>query len=306
MNILFCDNPFDGKTVDPDFQGEYTAAQTAEFNTHLFSFETLTGDRDAAAAIRKVKPADIMQPMIYRGWMLKPSQYSMLYNALLAKNFTLINTPAQYQHCHYLPDSYVSIEGRTPRSSWLPISDGGIDFNQVFSILTSFGTSPLVIKDYVKSQKHYWDTACFIPSAADKAQAKSVIETFLSLQGNDLNEGLVIREYVELNDLALHSVSGMPLKEEYRLFFLNNRLFAFYNYWDAVEYPAADMPPFDDFIACAKEIPSNFFSMDIAKTKTGEWTIIELGDGQVAGIPETVQPDLFYNALAYRIRAAAS
>jgi hypothetical protein len=34
--------------------------------------------------------------------------------------------------------------------------------------------------------------------------------------------------------------------------------------------------------------------MDIAKTKNGEWIIIELGDGQVAGLPDKVDKLQFY------------
>jgi hypothetical protein len=35
--------------------------------------------------------------------------------------------------------------------------------------------------------------------------------------------------------------------------------------------------------------------MDIAKTKDGEWIIIELGDGQVSGLPDKVDRLQFYD-----------
>jgi hypothetical protein len=38
----------------------------------------------------------------------------------------------------------------------------------VMELLRPFGDAPLVLKDYVKSQKHAWDEACFIPSASDR------------------------------------------------------------------------------------------------------------------------------------------
>ena len=38
--------------------------------------------------------------------------------------------------------------------------------------------------------------------------------------------------------------------------------------------------------------------MDIAKKKNGEWIIMELGDAQVAGLPESVDCDQFYKKLA--------
>jgi len=35
--------------------------------------------------------------------------------------------------------------------------------------------------------------------------------------------------------------------------------------------------------------------MDVAKTKNGEWIIIELGDGQVAGLPDKADRLQFYD-----------
>ncbi len=35
--------------------------------------------------------------------------------------------------------------------------------------------------------------------------------------------------------------------------------------------------------------------MDIAKIKNGEWIIIELGNGQVAGLPDNVDRFQFYD-----------
>jgi hypothetical protein len=37
--------------------------------------------------------------------------------------------------------------------------------------------------------------------------------------------------------------------------------------------------------------------MDIAKKKDGEWMIMELGDGQVSGLPENADKANFYRAL---------
>jgi hypothetical protein len=47
----------------------------------------------------------------------------------------------------------------------------------------------------VKSRKHEWAEACYIPSAADRQQVECVVTRFLALQGDDLNKGLVFRVY---------------------------------------------------------------------------------------------------------------
>ena len=41
--------------------------------------------------------------------------------------------------------------------------------------------------------------------------------------------------------------------------------------------------------------------MDIAKRKDGDWMIIELGDGQVAGLPESSEAEAFYRELVSRL-----
>lgn len=37
--------------------------------------------------------------------------------------------------------------------------------------------------------------------------------------------------------------------------------------------------------------------MDIARTAEGGWTIIELGDGQVAGLPDRADKEQFYQSI---------
>jgi len=41
--------------------------------------------------------------------------------------------------------------------------------------------------------------------------------------------------------------------------------------------------------------------MDIAKVENGGWIIIELGDGQVSGLPDNADMNEFYNKLKMRL-----
>jgi hypothetical protein len=154
--------------------------------------------------------------------MVTVEQYARFYQALATRGVLLVNTPDAYRHCHHLPESYSEIEGHTPRSVWLPVA-GEIDRDEIMDLLCPFGDTPLVVKDYVKSQKHVWEEACFIPSASDRRAVERVVRWFLELQGADLAGGLVFREFVELEPLGRHPKSRMPLPLEYRLFFLDGR-----------------------------------------------------------------------------------
>jgi len=37
--------------------------------------------------------------------------------------------------------------------------------------------------------------------------------------------------------------------------------------------------------------------MDIAKTLSGDWIVMEVGDGQVSGLPNAMRPEDFYGRL---------
>ncbi|HYF61682.1 MAG TPA: ATP-grasp domain-containing protein, partial [Herpetosiphonaceae bacterium] len=225
-----------------------------------------------------------------------PEQYGRLYAALLRKGWRLINDPAAYRHCHYLPESLEIIAAHTPRTIWLPL-DGPPDFAALMNRLAVFGSAPLILKDYVKSRKHDWDTACFIPAADDAARVRSVVERFIALQGADLNEGLVFREFVDFQPLAAHPKSGMPLTREFRAFWADGRPICVTPYWDEVAYDSAG-PPLDRFAELAGRVRSRFWTMDLAQRPDGSWMIVELGDGQVAGLPENADPAAFLAALA--------
>ena len=127
---------------------------------------------------------------------------------------------------------------------------------------------------------------------------KNTIDAFLEVRGTSFEGGLVFRQFVEFMPLTEHPSSRMPLTKEYRLFFLHGVLIARLRYWDIEGYTETDMPPSDLFVDIAKQVRSNFFTMDIAQRTDGEWMIIELGDAQVAGLPKNADVDAFYRALS--------
>ncbi len=227
--------------------------------------------------------------------MLTPTQYLILYNQLLSKNYKLINSVKEYQNCHYLPDSLKFISAKTPKTIFEKL-DNENSINTLIEKSKVFGQKSVILKDYVKSEKHDWETAFFVENASNEDKLKQTIENLIRLRGKYLNEGIVIREFVELNDLTIHSKSGMPLTEEYRLFFYDNKLIGIYDYWEEGEYQLIK-PSTTEFEEIAKQIESNFFSMDIARQKSGELIIVELGDGQVAGLPDKTDRNDFYKQL---------
>lgn len=293
--ILFCENPIQSNLVDEDFNDQFVSASENGFKTLLFNYDDLISADRWSIATNRIKQNEEIANVIYRGWMLTPKQYAILYNQLLSKNYKLINTVEEYQNCHYLPDSLKFIESRTPQTVFEKY-DNERSIDNLIEKSKIFGDKAVILKDYVKSEKHNWETACYVKHASDINSLKQSINKLIELRDKYLNEGIVIREFVGLNDLTIHSKSGMPLTEEYRLFFCNKKLVGIYNYWEEGEYsfPKPDIKEFEEI---AKGVESNFFSMDIARQKNGTLIIIELGDGQVAGLPDSADRNEFYKRL---------
>lgn len=201
--ILLPCEPFNRREVDPDFEPERQAAKAAGLETALIDHSRVLEGAAAAAVARTPEGAGLA---VYRGWMLKPNQYEAMYVALLSRGIALINTSEQYRTCHYLPESYPWIDGHTPRSVWFRL-DGTLDLERLKQSIAPFGDASLIVKDYVKSQKHYWQEACFIPSASDLDTVERVVRRFLKLQGDDFNEGLVLREFVPLKVVCVFRAS---------------------------------------------------------------------------------------------------
>lgn len=293
-HILYCADPFEPKKVDPDYEAEMTAASRNGFSVLLFAFDALVNG-ETAAATKNIPVSGSLITVIYRGWMLTPEQYVALYENLETKNYLLINSPQAYRNCHYLPDSLRFIDAHTPQTISEKLEDDPY-FEKLIGRADVFGNGAVIVKDFVKSEKHDWETACFVPDASDKEKLRQTIENLVRLRGKYLNEGVVIRAFVELEALTVHSKSGMPLTEEYRLFFMDGELFGIYDYWEEGEY-APEKPSVKTFEAIAQTVESRFFTMDIARQQNGEFIIIELGDGQVSGLPDRLDPDVFYSRL---------
>ena len=135
---------------------------------------------------------------------------------------------------------------------------------------------------------------CGRPGAVER-----VVGRFLELQGEALAGGLVFREFVEFEPIGVHPRSGMPITEEYRIFWIDGEPLFWSPYWDGADYGGIE-PPIERLRRGRAAVRSRFFTMDVARRRDGGWMIVELGDGQVSGLPREADADRFYSALAGR------
>jgi hypothetical protein len=95
----------------------------------------------------------------------------------------------------------------------------------------------------------------------------------------------------------------MPLSRGFRIFVLDGEPLYTVQYWEQGAYHPS-RPPDAMFGVTLRQIRSRFYTMDVARRIDGSWMILELGDAQVAGLPDAMDLRSFYAALIERVRSA--
>ncbi|MGW9430666.1 ATP-grasp domain-containing protein [Streptomyces decoyicus] len=272
--------------ADPHFAAEAAAAQSAGAATAVLDHEALAAG-DAEGAVARV-PRDA-GPVWYRGWMLPAARYTELSAALTARGCHLLTSPAAYRSAHELPGWYASFRALTPRSVWLPCAPGRPPERAALAELAeAFGAAdrprPLVVKDWVKSRKHEWDEAAYVPDATDTERLASVVGRFVDLQEEFLTGGVVLRAFepfAEVGEARVWWVDGEPV----------------------LTGPHPDTPglrPAPDLTHVApavRELGLRFVTTDLALRTDGVWRVVEVGDGQVSGLPAGTDHRPLFEAL---------
>lgn len=284
--LLTCADPLEPKRVEPAFRAEVEAARAAGFAVALLDHDELDRRVDPTAALRRAR-LDGGGPAVYRGWMLRGDAYVRLSEALAERGVTLLTAPDAYAACHHAPGSYPALAPWMPRTAWLPL-DRIDDAAALRATLGVFGSSPVILKDWVKSQASgYWNEACFIPDASDAARVDQVVSRFRALQGESLEGGLVFKAYIPFKP------SG-GLAHEHRAFLVRG---AVVGCWPRAN-GFSSSPPADLLAAIAAAVPSPFASADLAQDLDGRWWLLEVGDGQVSGLPDAGAAEPLFAALA--------
>jgi len=282
--ILFPADSLEPSEVERDYRAEWDAAREAGFETAIFDFDGLRRGENIERVLRRVPESSEGQTLIYRGWMLRADDYARLFNALKTRGWNPVNDAAMYRFAHHAPENYSTWSGFLPPTQGIEREeferDSAVEFAPIFETLRSFGPNPVVVKDWVKSQKHKWNEACFIPDASDEAQVRRVVSRFLELTGENLTGGLVFRRFEKLR-------AG-----EWRSFWFDGQLLSLSPNPDGNE-----MPDLIRVFERAKRCPARFFSLDWARKEAGEWMIIEMGDGGVSGLAAGEDVRAWYLAL---------
>lgn len=171
---------------------------------------------------------------------------------------------------------------------------------------------PFFVRYDTKSKRELWKTHCY---AAD---FKSLIEMAPRLVEDYKyeNEIICVREFLNLktyklsnkeDDTNIHkSFSGQPIVKEFRIHRLLGHEICRHFYWEPFQEEIEknhgpihcyDIP--NEWLSEITKIAdqnSNFYVLDVAQLESGKWTLIELNEGQHAGV-HTDFLDVYYKRL---------
>ncbi|WP_329035239.1 ATP-grasp domain-containing protein [Streptomyces sp. NBC_00178] len=282
--FLFCRDPLRPGRPDAAFVREAAAARRTGAQVVTIDHDALLAG-DAETAVSRV-PRD-SGPYRYRGWMIPSERYEDLERALVARGCAPSTDAAAYRRAHELPGWYDVFADLTPRSVWRSAHIGGEPAGPAgwSALARSLGSGPAIVKDFVKSRKHEWHEACFVPELGDTARLTAVVDQFLSLQGEFLSGGVVLRAFepfVPGGEARVWWVDGEPVL--------------------VTAHPDTPghvpEPALGQVRAAVRELGCRWVTTDMALREDGVWRVVEVGDGQVSGLPADDDGGILFAALS--------
>ncbi|MEI8412759.1 MULTISPECIES: ATP-grasp domain-containing protein [unclassified Kribbella] len=262
--LLVPGDPLNPRRVDPHFADQAAAARERGIVVARIDHDALDDPERAVAGV----PAG--EDAVYRGWMMTAVEYDGFAKALAGRGVTLRTTAAAYRAAHELPGWYDALNAVTPESVWTT----GDDVEAVVSAARALGEGPVVLRDYVKSMKHYWDEAAYVP---DPRAVERVARRFLELREDSFTGGFVVRRF--------ESFTGA----EARTWWIGGRCALVTPHPDTPdELPEGlDLIEVEPLVA---DLGLPFVTVDLVKRSDGAWRVVELGDGQVSDWPASRDP----------------
>lgn len=285
--FLFCADPLRLSRPDPQFADELVAARAAGGRIALLDHDALLAG-DAAGAVARV--ARDSGPYWYRGWMIPSGRYAELEAVLAARGCTLLTGAAGYRRAHELPGWYEEFDGLTPLSVWCALAPGAPapTADVLAGLAAPLGPGPGIVKDFVKSRKHEWFEACYVPELADREQLAAVVSRFVQLQDAFLAGGLVLRAFEPF-------VAG----GEARVWWVDGEAVLTSAHPDTPNTPDRDpVPELPSLREAVGRLGLRWVTTDLALREDGVWRVVEVGDGQVSGLPAGAEAGELFAALA--------
>ncbi len=277
MPVLYCRDSLKPRRVDEHFAPEAQEVRAFGGAVGLIDHDALL-QGDAQQAVAQV-PAGLGNAW-YRGWMHPSDRYAALAEALSRRGTELLVTPEQYRTAHELPGWYPMFVDVTPASVWRPTKPGEVlTADDLAALAEPLLPGSGIVKDYVKSRKHEWEQACFIPDLADAVELTRVVQRFVELQEEFLAGGVVLRAFEAFS--KLESVAA-----EVRVWWLDGEPRLLTPHPDN-PFGRGLVPNLDHIGPAVQRLGCRFVTTDVALRSDGVWRVVEVGDGQVSDLHQS-------------------
>lgn len=201
------------------------------------------------------------------------SDYEKEFQEKQEQDVNLINSPSQHLLASELSEWYEHIQDHTPYSICVD------EFPEIEEIESKFGW-PVFIKGSRQTNRH----------SPELSIAKNANE-YVLIQEKYKNDPILhwqkiaIRKFVELSPLNDSVPGKVQASREYRTFWWHEKLVGWGCYWFQVtKYSDSDIEVGLEIAKqAAKKLKVPFIAIDIAKTNSGKWIIIECNDAQESG-----------------------
>ncbi len=275
--ILFPSSFLDRRKIDEDMAEEYNAVlQTELFDTVIFGYDEWFNHQ----TLKLTFVPEEKVSAVYRGWMMKPEQYSAFYDQLLERNVELVTTPEMYSQMHIFPNIYPEICQDTAQIMTFPLHSR-IHIDDVKHSFPRF-----MVKDYVKSVKGT-EFPAFFDSSVTQEEFDQWMEVFYKYRADLLTGGICIKEFLDLK-------RDGDRTNEYRVFYVNHEVISICR--NSLQGNFTAEPP-RQMIDKYRNLDSVFYTLDYAELQDGSWKIVEAGDGSVSGLSDGQDFQSFFRSL---------
>lgn len=213
---------------------------------------------------------------LWAGYIPSVERYAAIFDAAAAKGVYLINSPLQHQTAMEFDKFYPLLRELTPDS----VIGSTLDDFQSFEERLQF---PVFVRGAVKSNKDQGLAACV---ARDRDEFAMIAQQLLARERRSRGK-IIARRLVKFRTVATDKQS-FPISREYRLFVCRGVVLACGFYWD--EYQDTALAPAEQetiralAIEATRRVGTPFVAVDVGQLEDGEWIVIEISDGQFAGL----------------------